>query len=257
MSALNPNLTPALTPPLDVVSTPSHSCQMAARCGRPAGFQPSLSTPGSRGSEPALPGRRAAPAWPEVRRVPLTNQGSPTEGLPRWSPSSGLAAEWLSHRPFPVAAHVHVAVTQHAAPGELQIGPPRRSSCCHVGSPALAAQYPRAATCSGCALRRPATPAPWAGRPCDRMPGLRASLAIPPGEAGQLADEGCVSGLIEACAMRWGRLGIAGAVLLVLHGDLLARIDLSDPHVLLTAIPTTTRRPNRHPRLPAPCPDPR
>ena len=35
MSALNVNFTPALTPPLDASSTPSHSCHGAARCDRP------------------------------------------------------------------------------------------------------------------------------------------------------------------------------------------------------------------------------
>jgi hypothetical protein len=59
------------------------------------------------------------------------------------------------------------------------------------------------------------------------------------------AGEGCVSGLVEAGAMRWVRLGIVGAaMLLALHVDLLSGVDIGHPHLLVTARPSTTAGPS-------------
>jgi hypothetical protein len=68
---------------------------------------------------------------------------------------------------------------------------------------------------------------------------------------------------LRLCVMRWGHLGIVGAaVLLALHVDLSAGVDLGHPHVLLTApildqqqarqAPTVTR-PSRVPSMTVAC----
>jgi hypothetical protein len=48
--------------------------------------------------------------------------------------------------------------------------------------------------------------------------------------------------------MRWGRLGIVGAaVLLALHVVVLGGVDLGHPHVLVPPFPSTTSAPSGRP----------
>jgi hypothetical protein len=50
--------------------------------------------------------------------------------------------------------------------------------------------------------------------------------------------------------MRWVRLGIVGAaMLLALHVDMLAGVGLGHPHVLVTAAILDHQQPTSHPRL--------